>query len=95
MQKAQCPACGRETAPDTACPGCGHAANGAVGNTPAPPAEVAGWVIERPSPDVLAWAAQTFDMAQHQAALREIEQGGGANIHDLIAEIERKLDGTA
>jgi hypothetical protein len=44
---------------------------------------------------VLAWARQTFDEAEFLAAKREIEQGGGVQIDDLIAEIERKLNGTA
>jgi hypothetical protein len=96
MQHIQCPTCGRETAPGAACPGCGHTAdNGAAGGlAPVPPPEVARWIIERPSPDVLAWARQTFNEAGFLAALREIEQGGGHHFEDFIGEIERIAHGT-
>lgn len=88
MQNTTCPKCGRETA-DMGCPNCGRPAgvNGAV------PAEVAGWKIEHASPDVLAWARQTFDEAAFLTAKREIEQTGGVQINDLIAEIEQKVNG--
>lgn len=85
MQKTRCPACGNEITPGAACPGCERGA-------PAP-SEVAGWVIERPSPDVLAWAAQTFDEAEYLAALREAERGGGHRFEDFIDEVERIAHG--
>ena len=99
MQKTRCPACGHETVPDAACPGCGQAAatNGAAKPTrtrPSPPPEVANWVIERPSPEMLEEARRTFDEAEYLAGVREIEQGGGVQLDDLIAEIERKINGS-
>ena len=95
MQKIKCPTCGSDTAPDVACPSCGQAAsNGAnIRPNPTPPPEVAGWNIEHASPDVLAWARQTFDEQEYWAAFREVETNGGADIHALIAEIERSIKG--
>lgn len=91
MQNTGCPKCGHDLS-DAGCPKCSPvAANGAV---PVPP-EVAGWKIEHASPDVLAWAAQTFDMEAFLAGKREIEAGGGVQIDDLIAEIERIVNGKA
>jgi hypothetical protein len=55
---------------------------------------VAGWDIEHASPDVLAWARQTFNEAEFLAALREAERTGGVPLDDLIAEIEQKLNGS-
>ncbi len=81
------------SSPGAACPGCGHAAvNGAVGPTPSPEM-TGGWVIERPSSDVLAWARQTFNEAEFRAALREVEQGGSHHFEDFIDEIERIAHG--
>ncbi len=95
MPNIQCPTCGGEIAPGTACSGCGHTAdNGAAGRlTPVPPAEAASWLIERPSADVLAWARQTFNEAEFVAALREVEQGGGHHFEDFIDEIEQLAHG--
>ena len=94
MQNSKCPTCGHDTTTGAASPGCGHATrNGAAArpeSTPLP--EVAGWHIEHATPDVLAWAGQTFDEAEFLAAKREIEQGGGVQIDDLIAEIGRKIN---
>jgi hypothetical protein len=55
---------------------------------------VAGWNVEHASPDVLAWATQTFDEAGFLNALREAEMTCGVQIDDLLAEIERKLNGS-
>jgi hypothetical protein len=60
---------------------------------PPPPPEVAGWVIERPTPEMLEEARRTFDVEEYLAGVREIEAGGGVQIDDLIAELERRLDG--
>jgi len=95
MPNIHCPTCGRETAAGEACPGCGPTTdNGATGGrTPVPPSEVARWLIERPSPAVLAWAKQTLNEAEFLAALREVEQGGGHQFEDFIDEIERIAHG--
>ncbi len=95
MPNIQCPTCGREIAPGETCSGCGHTAtNGATdGLAPVPPPEVARWIIERPLPDVLAWARQTFNEAEFLAALREVEQGGGHRFENFIDEIERIAHG--
>jgi hypothetical protein len=94
VEKIKCPSCGTETAADAACPSCGHAVrNGAVAG-PTPP-EVAGWVIERPSREMLEEARRTFDEAEYLAAVREIERTGGVQIDDLIAELERRVNGSA
>lgn len=94
MPNILCPTCGREIGPGTVCSDCGHTANGVAGGlAPVPPPEVARWTIERPSPDVLAWARQTLNEAEFFAALREVEQGGGHHFEDFIDEIERIAHG--
>jgi hypothetical protein len=97
MQKIKCPTCGNEAIPDAACPSCGQAAaNGEARQErikPPPPAEVANWVIERPSPEMLEEARRTFDEAEYLAGVREIEAGGGYRIEDFIDEIERIAHG--
>jgi hypothetical protein len=95
MQNAKCPKCGHDAAPDTACPGCGHAAVNGAAKTPGikPPPEVANWVIERPSSEMLEEARRTFDEAEYLAAVREIEGGGGHPLEDFIEEIERITKG--
>jgi hypothetical protein len=94
MQKTRCPTCGHETHPDAACPICEHATRDGAAARPetTPPPEVAGWHVEHATPDVLAWATQTFDMEEFLAAKREIEKGGGVQVDDLIAELERKIN---
>ena len=98
MQKIKCPACGSETASDAACPSCGHAAVNGVAKTPRvpppPPPEVANGVIERPTPEMLEEARRTFDEAEYLAAVQEIERTGGVQIDDLIAELERRSNGS-
>ena len=95
MPNIQCTTCGREIASGAACSDCGHTAdNGAAhGLAPVPPPEVASWSIERPSPDVLAWARQTLNEADFSAALRAVEQGGTHHFEDFIDEIERIAHG--
>ena len=44
---------------------------------------------------VIALAFETFDEAEYLAAVREIERTGGAQIDDLIAELERRVNGSA
>ena len=94
MQKIRCPICGRETVPGVVCSECSLNANGtALAQPLVTQEEVAGWNIERPSPDVLAWARQTFNEMEFQAVLREVEQGGGHQFEDFIEEIERIANG--
>lgn len=90
-----CATCGHETVPGAVCSGCGHAAdNGVVdGLKPLPPPEAANWIIEHPSPDMLASARQTFNEAEFVAALREVEQGRGLHFEDFVDEIERLAHG--
>lgn len=92
MQSAKCPKCGHETA-SSACPTCGQTA---VNGTPVrcdPPPEVAGWNIERPTPEMLEEARRTFDEAEYLAGVREIEAGDGYRLEDFIDEIERITNG--
>jgi hypothetical protein len=98
MQNGKCPRCGHEIG-DAGCPDCGRAAvNGAA--KPArrdslPPPELAGLVFERPTPEMLEEARRTFNEEEYLAAVREIEAGGGVQIDDLIAELERRVNGSA
>jgi ribosomal protein S27E len=95
MQKINCPGCGHETVAGASCSDCGHTAvnSSATSAKTTPPAEVASWAIEHASPDVLAWARQTFSEVEFLAAKREIEQGGGHRFEDFIDEIERIAHG--
>lgn len=98
MQNVKCPTCGRETGPDAAS-GCDHAAgNGAAKPRwikPPPPPEVASWVITPTPPEELERLRQEFNEEEWLAALREIEQTGGVQIDDLIADLERRVNGNA
>jgi hypothetical protein len=40
------------------------------------------------SPELLAWAQQTFDAQEFLAGVREIEATGGRTFEALIAEVE-------
>jgi len=40
------------------------------------------------SPELLAWARQTFDAQEFLAGVREIEATGGRTFEALIAEVE-------
>lgn len=96
MPHTRCPKCGHETGTGAACPGCTRAeANGAAkpGAARAVPPELAGLVIERPTPEMLEEARRTFDVEEHLAGVREIEAGGGFRLEDFIGEIERITDG--
>ena len=44
---------------------------------------------------MLEEARRTFDVQEYLAAVREIERTGGVQIDDLIAEMERKVNGSA
>lgn len=96
MSEAKCPKCGHEATPDTPCPGCGQALNGATKPKrvkPPPPPVVASWVIEPVPPEIVEHFRKTFNEEEFLAEMRETERTGGANINDLIAEIERKVNG--
>jgi hypothetical protein len=95
MQNGKCPKCGREIA-DAACPNCTHV-NGAAKparRDPPPPPELAGLVIERPTPEMIEEARRTFDETEYWAAFREAEKTGWGNIDDLLSELEQKVNGS-
>jgi hypothetical protein len=96
MRPSKCPTCGSETGPDAACPGCGPAVNGAttpVRHDPPPPPEVASWVIERPTPEMIEEAQRTFNEEEYLAGVREIEAGNGYRLENFIDKIERIANG--
>jgi hypothetical protein len=97
MGNSNCPNCGQEVAHDAACRGCGHVpTNGAAKpgrRDPTPPPEVAGWVIEKTPPELAEYFRSTFDEAVYWTEFHETMRTGGANIDELIAEIERKVNG--
>jgi hypothetical protein len=99
MQSKKCPKCGHEVAADAACPACANVTvNGVpkpVRRDPPPPPELAGMVFERPTPEMIEEARRTFNEEEYLAAVREIEAGGGVQIDDLIAELERRINGGA
>lgn len=41
-------------------------------------------------PELLAWARQTLDEAEFQAAIREIEATGGLRLEDFLGELEAR-----
>lgn len=93
MHTTKCPRCGHEASTETACPDCGHAAVNGVAMPgpvpPPPPPELAGLVIEQPTPEMLEEARRTFNAEEYLAAVREIEAGGGFQLEDFIDEIEQ------
>jgi hypothetical protein len=98
MEKSQCPACGRETVSCTGCPDCADTAvNGTVKKSwvkPPPPPELANRTFMPTPPEMLEQMRREFDEAEHLAAARELERTGGVQIDDLIAELERRVDGS-
>jgi hypothetical protein len=42
------------------------------------------------SPEMLAWARQTFDEEEFLADIREIEATGGVRLEDFISELEAR-----
>jgi hypothetical protein len=90
MHNANCSKCGHDPSHGS-CSSCGHApVNGAHRD---PPPEVASLVIDRPSPEMLEEARQTFDETEYLVGVREIKAGGGHRIEDFIGEIERLANG--
>ena len=57
------------------------------------PAELAGWTRYETPPDIVERARREFDEAEYLAEVREVERTGGVQIDDLIAELERRVDG--
>jgi hypothetical protein len=55
---------------------------------------VASWVIEPVPPDVAEYFRRTFNEAEYLAEVREVERTGGVQIDDLIAELERRINGS-
>lgn len=45
------------------------------------------------SPDLLAWAQQTFDVQEFLADVRDIETNGGHTFEDVIAVVEAAVRG--
>jgi len=96
MALPTCQHCGHQaTSEATTCPSCGQALkNGTVQRVkspvqkPPPPAEVAGWVIEKVPPEMIEEAIRTFDEEEWRTALREVEETGGVKFEDFIGEIE-------
>ncbi len=41
-------------------------------------------------PEIVEWARQTFDEEEFLAQIREIEESGGLQLDDFIAEIEAR-----
>ncbi len=46
------------------------------------------------SPELLAWARQTFDVREFQEGVREIEATGGESLESFIGEIEAVVRGS-
>ncbi len=59
-----------------------------------PGPEGAPFPVERPHPDLLEWARQTFDMEEFMAGVREIEAGRGLRLEDFIDELEAIVRGS-
>lgn len=46
------------------------------------------------SPELLAWAKQTFDEREYRDGVREIEATGGHSMDAIIAEVEALVRGS-
>ena len=97
MQNTKCPKCGNDT--DAPCP-CSDQAGVNGASTPKwikppPPPELAGMVFEPVPPEMREEFLRTFNEEEYLAAVRELERTGGVQIDDLIAEMDRRLDGSA
>ena len=46
------------------------------------------------SPELLAWARQTFDVQEFLDGIREIEATGGKSLESFIAEVEAAARGS-
>jgi hypothetical protein len=54
---------------------------------------VSSWTRYQTPADLLAWARQTCTEEEFEAALREVEQTGGLELHDLLRELEEGAPG--
>ncbi len=99
MQKITCPNCGQKTTPDAACPACAQTnGNGTAEKKwvkPPPPPELANMAFEPVPPEMAEEFRRTFNEEEYLAAVREVERTGGVQIDDPIAELKRRLDGSA
>lgn len=91
MENTKCLACGRATNIEQSCSACANTNGGAHS---APPPEVADWVIEPVPPEIADHFRQTFDEAEYLAAVRELDRTDGVQIDDLIADLERRINGS-
>ena len=60
-------------------------------NNPSPPLpddRGAPFPVTPVSPDLLAWAQQTFDVDAFMAEMRETEANGGASFEDVLAAVK-------
>ncbi len=98
MQNARCSKCGHETAPDGVCHACTQTNGDGVAEKkrvkPPPPAELADTVFDPVPPEMAEEFRRTFNEEEFLAAVRELERTGGVQIDDLIAEMDRRLDGS-
>jgi hypothetical protein len=62
--------------------------------TPTPTGSAESLPNEPVSPELLAWAQQTFDAQEYLDGVREIEAGRGRTFESLIAEAEARVRGS-
>ena len=70
------------------CPECGHPTDGPARACPHCGLGLAG---DKVSPDLLAWARQTFDEKEYHARVKELETKGGVRFESFIGEIEEMV----
>jgi hypothetical protein len=95
MQNTRCPTCGYETIPDAGCPVCTQANGNGKAARPKPPLppELAGRVFTRTPPEMAEEIRRTFNEEESLAAIRDLERTAGVSFEEIMAEIDRKLDG--
>jgi hypothetical protein len=83
VENVTCPKCGHQATEDAICSNCGHATmNGDLRHLknpvqkPPPPPEVANWVVEKMSPELIEEAIRTFNREEFLAGEPEIEKQG-------------------
>ena len=70
------------------CPECGHPSDRPISRCPHCGL---GLVGDKVSPDLLAWARQTFDEKEYLARVKELETNGGVRFESIIGEIEEMV----